>query len=246
MLSFLDGELLGNVTPTKTLYQSLGRFIAQMDLQLQSFNNSTIKARQWQWDIQYLHLNKKYIKDIQSAKKRNLINYFFQQFEENVIPVLPELRKSIIHGDANEWNVLVNNGKVTGIIDFADLTYTPLIFELAITIAYACLYVENPLEWASLIIESYHNVLPLEEIEIAILYNLIAARLCISVCNSAHSKKVNPDNQYALMSEKPAWKLLHHWMNINPIEAENRFRSAIGMTPKSIKRMIKDGVSKIR
>ena len=230
MLSFLEGELLGNVTPTKSLYQSLGKFIAQMDIQLQSFNNKTIKARQWQWDIQYLHLNKKYIQDISSAKDRSLISYFFQQFEKNLIPVLPELRKSMIHGDANEWNVLVNNGTVTGIIDFADLSYTPLIYELAVTIAYACLYVDNPLEWASIIIKSYHNVLPLEEKEITILYYLIAARLCISVCNSTHSRKENPDNEYAFISEKPAWELLRHWMNISPIEAENRFRSAIGMT----------------
>jgi Ser/Thr protein kinase RdoA (MazF antagonist) len=229
MLSYLEGELLGNVVPTKSLYQSLGKFIAQLDIQLKSFNNKTINARQWQWDIQYLHLNKKYIQDISSAKDRSLINYFFQQFEKNLIPVLPELRKSMIHGDANEWNVLVNNGTVTGIIDFEDLSYTPLIYELAVTIAYACLYVDNPLEWASIIIESYHNVLPLEEKEITILYYLIAARLCISVCNSAHSRKKNPDNKYALMSEKPAWKLLHHWMTINPIVAENRFRTALGL-----------------
>lgn len=231
MLSYLEGELLGNVAPTKTLFKSLGRFIAQLDIQLQSFNNKTINARQWQWDIQYLHLNKKYIQDISSAKGRSLISYFFQQFEKNLIPVLPELRKSMIHGDANEWNILVNNGTVTGIIDFEDLSYTPLIYELAVTIAYACLYVENPLEWASIIIESYHNVLPLEEKEITILYYLIAARLCISVCNSAHSRKENPDNEYAFISEKPAWKLLHHWITINPIMAENRFRLAIGMTP---------------
>ena len=230
MLSFLDGELYGNVTPTKTLFQSLGRFIALLDIQLQSFNNKTIRARRWHWDIQYLHLNKKYIKDIQSVKKRHVIINYFQKFEENVIPVLPELRKSIIHGDANEWNVLVNNGKVTGIIDFGDLSYTPLINELAITIAYACLYVENPLEWTSSIIESYHNVLPLEEKEITILYYLILARLCISVCNSAHSRKENPNNEYAFISEKPAWKLLYKWSNISPIKAENHFRSAIGMT----------------
>ena len=230
MLSFLEGELFRNVTPTKALFQSLGRFIAQMDLQLQLFNNSTIKARQWQWDIQYLHLNKKYIKDIPSAKDRSLISYFFQQYEENVMPVLSELRKSSIHGDANEWNVLVNNGKVTGIIDFSDLSYTPLINELAIAIAYACLYVENPLEWASTIIESYNKILPLEDKEIAVLYYLIAARLCISVCNSAHSRKENPDNEYAFISEKPAWKLLYQWLSINPIAAQNRFRSAIGLT----------------
>jgi len=231
MLSFLDGEMYGNVTPTKTLFQSLGSFIAKLDLKLQSFDNKTIKARQWHWDMQYLYLNKKYLKDIPSVKDRSLINYFFQQYEENVLPVQSELRKSIIHGDANEWNVLVNNGKVTGVIDFADLAYTPLINELAITIAYACLYVENPLEWASNIIESYHKILALEEKELSILYYLIAARLCISVCNSAHSKKVNPGNEYAFISEKPAWKFLNHWMNINPITAENRFRLAIGMTP---------------
>lgn len=230
MLSYLEGELLGNVAPTKTLYQSLGKFIAQLDIQLQSFNNKTINARQWQWDIQYLHLNKKYIQDISSAKDRSLISYFFQQFEKNLIPVLPELRKSMIHGDANEWNVLVNNGTVTGIIDFEDLSYTPLIYELAVTIAYACLYVDNPLEWASIIIKSYHNVLPLEEKEIAILYYLIIARLCISVCNSAHSRKENPNNEYAFISEKPAWKLLYKWSSISSIKAENHFRSAIGMT----------------
>jgi Ser/Thr protein kinase RdoA (MazF antagonist) len=230
LLSFLEGELLGYVTHTKILFQSLGRFIAQLDLQLQSFNNSTIKARQWQWDIQYLHLNKKYIKDIPSAKDRSLINYFFQQYEENVLPVQSKLRKSIIHGDANEWNVLVNNGKVSGIIDFSDLSYTPLINELAITIAYACLLIENPLEWASTIIESYHKILALEDKEIAILYYLIATRLCISVCNSAHSKKENPENEYAFISEKSAWKLLYQWLSINPIVAENHFRAAIGLT----------------
>ncbi len=230
LISFLEGELLGNIIPAKTLFQTLGGFIAQLDLQLQSFDNNTIKARKWQWDIQYIHLNKKYIKDIQSVKDRNFINHFFQQFEKNILPLLSKLRKSIIHGDANEWNVLVYNGKVTGIIDFSDLSYTPLINELAITIAYACLYVENPLEWASIIIKSYHNVLPLEEKEIAILYYLIIARLCISVCNSAHSRKENPNNEYAFISEKPAWKLLYKWSNISSIKAENHFRSAIGMT----------------
>jgi Ser/Thr protein kinase RdoA (MazF antagonist) len=175
MLSFLEGEMLGNVTPTKTLFKSLGKFVAKLDVKLQSFNNNTVKARQWQWDIQYIHLNKKYMKDIDSAKNRSLVSYFFQQIEENVKPVMPELRRSMIHGDANEWNILVNNGKVTGIIDFSDLAYTPLINELAITTAYACLYIEKPLEWASTIIESYHKVLALEEKEITVLYYLIAA-----------------------------------------------------------------------
>ena len=243
MLSFLEGECLEDVIHSKTLFQSLGVFLAQMDMKLQSFNNYTIKARQWEWGIQYLHLNKKYMKDITNAKNRSTVSYFFQQFEENVFPVLPELRKTIIHNDANEWNILVNNGEVSGIIDFGDLAYSPLINELAVAIAYACFDKENPLEWASVILKSYHEILPIEEKEVTVLYYLIAARLSISVCNSAHSKKENPDNSYALVSEKQAWKMLYRWLSINPIAAENSFRSAIGLSAlqaKSTDEMIRE------
>ncbi len=243
MLSFLDGHLLGEVTHTKSLFQSLGAFLAQLDKQLQSFNSYTLKARQWEWGVQYFHWNKKYIKDIASAKNRSMVSYFFQQFEENVVPILPELRKSIIHNDANEWNVLVNDGEVSGIIDFGDLGYSPLINELAVAIAYSCFDKENPLEWASTILKSYHQILPIEENEITVLYYLIAARLCTSVCNSAYSKKQNPDNKYAFVSEKSAWGMLYRWLRINPIAAENSFRIAIGLhtfNPKSTDKMIKE------
>lgn len=177
-----------------------------------------------------MHFNDKYIKDIPSAKDRNLIKYYFQQYDENVVPKISKLRKSIIHGDVNEWNVLVKNNDVTGIIDFGDLCYTPLINELAITIAYACLYVENPLEWTSTIIESYNKILTLEEKELAALYYLIAARLCISVCNSAYERVKNPTNTYTAISEKLAWQFLYNWLKINPIEAENSFRKTIGFS----------------
>lgn len=235
MLTYLKGEFLGNVKPTKTLFSSLGKTTAELDIKLQSFNNYTLKARRWKWDLQYLHFNEKYIKDIPSAKDRNLIKYYFQQYDENVVPKISKLRKSIIHGDVNEWNVLVKNNDVTGIIDFGDLCYTPLINELAITIAYACLYVENPLEWASTIIESYHKILTLEEKELAVLYYLIAARLCISVCNSAYERVKNPTNTYTAINEKLAWQFLYNWLKINPIEAENRFRKIVGLSTKMVK-----------
>ena len=234
MLSFLEGDFLGDIKPTKGLFQSLGTILAKTDLKLQAFTNYTINSRQWEWNIQYLDLNKKYINDIPNAKDRNTVRYFFQQFEENVRPLLANLRKQIIPNDANEWNVLTKNGEVSGLIDFGDLAHSPLINELAIAITYACYDKENPLEWASIILKSYHKELSLEEKEISILYYLIAARLIISVCNSAHSRKINPDNKYASVSEKSAWKMLYHWLSINPINAEKTFRKAIGLNTKKI------------
>jgi len=242
MLSYLEGQCLADAPQSESLFQSLGTFLAQLDMVLQSCNNYTIKARQWEWSIEYLNLNKKYIADITDAKNRSVVSYFFQQFEEIVVPVLPDLRKTVIHNDANEWNVLVTNGEVSGIIDFGDLAYTALINELGVTIAYACFDKENPLEWASTILKSYHRVLPVRENEIAVLYYLVAARLCISVCNSSRSRKINSANEYAFVSEKQAWTLLHQWLRINPIAAENSFHSAIGLTaakPPAVDKMIK-------
>ncbi len=228
-LSYLEGELLGGVQHDHKLLRSLGRFLAKMDLKLQGFNSYVYQARQFEWDIQYVHLNQKYINDIPLAKNRKLVQYFFQQYNEHVRPSLPLLRKQIIHNDANEWNVLTQNGEVSGIIDFGDMTYSLLINELAVAITYACYDKENPIEWAAVIIQAYHELLPLTETELSVLYYLIAARLCISVCNSAHSSKVNPDNSYISVSEKPAWSMLEYWLSIGPIKAENAFRKAIGL-----------------
>ncbi len=229
MLSFLEGDFLGDVSHTVQLIESLGAFLAELDLKLKEFKNYTIQSRQWEWDLQYFDLNRKYIDDITNATDRNIVRYFFNQFEENIRPLFPELRKQIIHNDANEWNVLVQHNKVTGIIDFGDLAHSFLINELAIAITYTCYDKENPLEWAVVLLKSYHEKLPLETKEISILYYLIAARLCTSVCNSAHAQKVNPDNSYASVSEQSAWKMLYRWLAINPIHAENEFRKATNL-----------------
>ena len=229
MLSFLDGDFLGDQKYTIALVRSLGNFLAEMDLRLKQLDNHILKARQWEWDLQYLHLNKKYLGDVSDPHDRSIVSYFFQQFEENVVPELPNLRKQIIYNDANEWNVLVKKGEISGIIDFGDLAYAPLINELAVAITYACYDKEDPLAWIPAILKSYNDTIPLEKKELNILYYLVAARLCISVCNSAYAKRTNPDNSYATVSEQHAWSMLHKWLRVNPRGAENLFRNAVGM-----------------
>jgi len=144
---------------------------------------------------------------------------------------VPYLRKQIIHNDANEWNVLVQGSEISGIIDFGDLAHTYLINELAIAICYACYDKENPLQWATIIIKAYHKIVALEEKEIKVLYYLIAARLCTSVCNSAHARMVDPENSYSSVSEKPAWKMIYRWLAISPLKAEDEFRKAVNLAP---------------
>lgn len=228
LLTFLEGNFLGDVEHSTTLFESFGKFLAKMDLSLKDYQNYTIAARQSKWDLQHFLLNERLIRHIQNPAERKIVAYFFLQYKQNALPVLPELRKQIIHSDANDWNILTQNRTVSGIIDFGDVCYSQLINELAIAVTYAIMEKENPVEWAVPIISAYHKIFPLDEKEIDILYWLVAARLCTSVCNSASGKIENPENEYTQISEKPAWELLKKWVKINPIYARNEFRKAAG------------------
>ncbi len=233
LLSFVEGIFMAEFVVNEETIASLGTYAATLDRALLDFDHIAFRAREWEWDLQYVQLNKKYISDINSHKKRNWVNYFFQQYEEFVVPILPELRKSVIHNDLNEWNILIKQNKVSGIIDFGDGTHSHLINEVAIMATYVFYVCDEPLQWATLLLSTYHSVLPLKKKEIEVLYYLIAMRLCISVCNSAHAKISNPENEYATVSEEKAWALLEKWVRIGSKKATNVFREAIGLLPFS-------------
>ncbi|MEO0403469.1 MAG: aminotransferase class III-fold pyridoxal phosphate-dependent enzyme, partial [Bacteroidota bacterium] len=229
MLSFLEGEFLGDVEHSPELIKNFGQYLAKMDKELLDIKNFALESRAFKWDIAHFQLNKTYLQDISDPKDRRLVHHFFLQFEEEVRPHFEHLRKQVIHNDPNEWNVLVEGNEIRGIIDFGDLTHTFLINELAIATAYVCYDKSDPLVWARLMVQSYHEVHPLEELEVKLLYYLIAARLCTTICNSAHSRKTNPKNAYASISEQNALNMLHKWIAISPLRAESEFRTAIGL-----------------
>jgi Ser/Thr protein kinase RdoA (MazF antagonist) len=77
LLSYLEGDFLGDTTPTKSLYQSFGTFLAKLNRSLEGFSEYILKARELDWDLQYLHLNKKFLEDIENPSNRNLVRHFF-------------------------------------------------------------------------------------------------------------------------------------------------------------------------
>ena len=237
LLSYVEGEFLGDVEHTPTLLRSLGIFLGKMDKTIHAEYHAPIYAKKTKWDLQYFKKNHEYLEHISNTKDRSLVDYFFLQFDEQVYPIQDQLRKGIIHNDANDWNVLTTGGKVSGIIDFGDMCHSWLINEIAVSITYVMMEKDNPLEIASEVIKGYCELFPLEEIELHVLYYLVAGRLCTSVCNSAYSKTLKPDSEYITISEKPAWNLLRKWLGISPIKAEDYFRKAAGFEAKAKKNL---------
>ena len=214
MLTYIEGEPFGATTATPRLYESFGTFLAQLDLRLMNIKNETIENRKSEWNIVNFDKNKKLLEYIEDKKDRDILNQTFDDFENIVKPAIASLRFSIIHNDANDFNVLTKDGKITGIIDFGDLAYAPLIDELAVAIAYAGFGKKNPQKWANIIIESYNKIIQLQQNELDVLYYMITCRLATTIVNAAYSRVANPENKYASTSEKDAWETLNRWMDL--------------------------------
>ncbi len=228
ILSFLEGEFLAEIDIIDDYIIQLGTVLARMNQALEDKKYNAIAARYLKWDLQYCLTRKEYHSYIQDSHKRSKAHHFFLLYQEHVQPIVHTLRKGMIHGDANDWNVLVRENRIAGIIDFGDMAYAPIINELAIAIPYAVFGKDNPLASAALMVEAYHKVYPLKETELDILYYLIGARMAVSVSHSAYFNRHRPDDDYVTISEQPVWDLLDQWISINPIKAANIFRASCG------------------
>lgn len=227
VLSYIEGRFIGDLDHCpESVFDSLGRALAEMDLQLQGFRHPAIH-RYSDWDLDQVLNCRLHLNHIKDHEKRTMVDYFLLQYEMEVSPLRHHLRKAVIHGDVNDYNVLVEKDKVHGIIDFGDMVESSLINNLAIACTYAMFRKESPLSTAEILLKSYHEVYPLEEKELSILYYLIAARLCMSVTTSAMQRSQG-NNPHHFISEKDAWHLLYQWIKINPVQAQNRFNLCCG------------------
>src|SRR6267378_48754 len=231
LLSFVNGKVLAEVRPhAPELLGDLGRFLGEMDAALQSFTHAAAH-RELKWDSSRAGWIKDYVKHVADSKRRALVEKFLALYEAEVVPVLPRLRRSVIYGDANDYNVLVSDPwpqprKVLGMIDFGDVHHGLTVSELAIAAAYGILGNENPLQAAAEIVAGYHGAFPLDEVELSVLFALIGARLAVSVTNSAHCKIIKPDDPYVTVSEAAAWEALERLEKIHPRFAHYTFRAA--------------------
>jgi Ser/Thr protein kinase RdoA (MazF antagonist) len=115
---------------------------------------------------------------------------------------LNHLRKSVVHGDANDYNVLVEGNKVVGLIDFGDIVYSYTVGDLAIAVAYVVLGKEDPFAAAAPVIEGYREQFTLTKDELDALWPLVRLRLCMSVAIAAYQQEQQPENEYLGVSQK--------------------------------------------
>jgi Ser/Thr protein kinase RdoA (MazF antagonist) len=210
------------------LLADLGHKLALLDKALASFSHPGLE-RPLLWNMKSsLSVLEAYTPLLASDQQRSLVSHFERGYRERVLPLQNDLRRSVIHNDANRGNVLVDASgrQVIGIIDFGDMVNFWLVVEPAIAATYAMLDQADPLLAAQTLLRGYHQTLPLTETEISLVFDLVCMRLCISVCICAHQQKLEPGNEYLVIDLEETWALLDKLQGIAYSEARDGMLAA--------------------
>lgn len=234
VITWLDGRPLGaTVRHSESLLTDLGRAVGSIDRALASFDHPALH-RDFHWDLAHAAAAvQEQLPRLTDRALRPLVESQVAVYQETVAPRLPSFRRSVIHGDVNDYNVLVDAGseRVTGIVDFGDMVFSHTVNDLAIAMAYAALGKADPLGAAAAVAAGYHAAFPLTEDEIAALYGLMTMRLCQSVCVAAVQQAERPDHAYLGISQAPIRDTLPALASIHPRLAHYRLRDACGLAP---------------
>jgi Ser/Thr protein kinase RdoA (MazF antagonist) len=222
LLTWVDGEVFVRALPhDPALLASLGAVLAELDAALQDFSHPAMN-RELYWDVKRADLALTHL-SLLTPEQQPIVRHFMHAWEG--VEWRP-LRHSLIHGDANDYNVLVRSGRAVGLLDFGDMVHSAVVCDLAIALAYALLDQPDPLSAAVPIIRAYHARLALTDCEIAALYPLMTARLCMSLCYAAYNAQVKRGDAYQLVTAGPAWVLLQHLVAIPEDTVHSLFRRA--------------------
>jgi Ser/Thr protein kinase RdoA (MazF antagonist) len=233
LFSYLQGEPLFRVQRNRPQRIAAAQYLARLDLALTDFSHPAAKSHELLWDIKHLNRLLPLTDAIVDPTQRAIVDKVFEQHLHHVEPRLATLRAQVVHNDLNPHNLLVDRNdttKVTGILDFGDIVYTPLINELAVACSYQInLEGADALSTVAEFVAAYHAVLPLLEQEVELLFDLIAERLTTTVVITTWRAKRYPENQeYILKNNPSAWDGLDRLARITPSEARHCLAVACG------------------
>ena len=239
-LTYLPGRPVATVRRrSAALYEDWGRATGQLDAALADFDHGAVR-RDFHWDL----ANARAVIDRHRGSIRDpelgaIMDRLVDRFDRCTRPALDALPRAVVHGDLNDFNVLVGGGedlesrdqRVTGILDFGDMVHSYRVADLAIATAYAMLDAPDPLGVAAHLVRGFTQRLPLEDSEMSALFGLATLRLCASACVAAVQSRQRPDNAYLDVSQASIRRTLPLLAGIPFALAEAMLRHAAGMVP---------------
>ena len=232
--TYLEGIPLARLRPrSMAVLESLGTLLAELDAALADFDHPALD-RDFPWRMETAPET---VRDRlgELAVGRDLVTATLERAVRRLDPVRGCLATTVIHNDANDYNVIVlpslEGARLAGLIDFGDVVRGWRAAEIGVAATYAMMGLPDPVEAACAIVRGYASVSPPSDAECAAIIPVVALRLCLSVCVQAGEMRRQPDNAYLAVSQEPAWELLRALARTDWRIAEFRIREAAGLPP---------------
>ena len=242
MVSYLNGKTMGLLKQhSPDLLHRLGNKLGIIDDALAGYENVAFR-RKFNWDLNnFEEIVYDYRDLVSEVHIKTFIDNTLSEFHDIVKPIWGKLRKSVIHNDANDYNIIVNcegleECDMAGLIDFGDMVYSYTVADPAVAMAYIITGNDEPLRAAAIFLRGYNKSFELEEDEIKVLFTMAKMRLVLSLCIAAYQQRERPDDKYLTISQEPISKIIPVIENIHPLYAETVFRIECDKPP--IQRLI--------
>ena len=217
LVTWIEGQPLAKYPRSPVQLKSLGNYMGRMAVALQGFGHPAAFRQDFPWSLDHVIHLRDHVADIEDDARRTIIADLFARYAAQVQPRLSGLRASVLHQDANDYNVIVEPiqpDSIAGLIDFGDMCHGRTVNELAITLAYALMDVPDLYAAMTAVISGFAEAFPLQEAEADLVYDLMRMRLVGSVCISSRQSRLHPENGYLTISQAPAFALLERLAQI--------------------------------
>lgn len=234
--TYLPGRAFADVSPVRNdLLRDVGRTLARLDRALADFAHPAAQ-RELKWDLLQAAWIGGELSAIADPAQRGMVARVHERFVREWHAPLSRARRQVVHGDANDQNVLVANSpdggaRVSGLIDFGDLCSTALVADVAIAATYASLRADEPIHAVAQVVAGFDEVTPLDDDELALVLPCVLTRLAVSVTTAAVRRREGTADDYALANETEAFAMLEHLLRGYERAQLAAVRAACGRTP---------------
>lgn len=210
MISCLPGVNPAAADLCPALRADVGRVVGALSVALSDYRHPRA-ARAILWDMMVVAQLRPLTAFIEDPSRRAAIDRWLCHFEADVLPATRALPSQPIHNDLSLSNLLVDPARrhrVLGVIDFGDIVQAPRIGEFAVAASYFIDPEEDVAQSVSEILCGSGPALRLWRDEVALMPDLIRARLATRILLSGWRAQLFPENRvYILRSNLAAWAL---------------------------------------
>jgi hydroxylysine kinase len=187
LLTYLPGKLLGHSDRSVRQRTACGHVAGRLTRALGGFTHPAAH-RAVVWDVRHTSYVQRLLGQLPDLPCRTEAAALLMRIVPEIDARLPRQRAQVVHNDMNPLNILVepaDETRVSGVIDFGDITHTALIADLAVAAAElipgTCRDAVEACESIRDVARAYDESVPLQAQELAMLGTLVAARLVMNV-----------------------------------------------------------------